>query len=447
MVTFKARARTLDLLGRQQIAGIPTAISELFKNAHDAYADNVEVDYYKTDKLFVLRDDGYGMTMDEFSNRWLTLGTESKIETQSNLKDFQKYKNKPKRTIMGEKGIGRLAIAAIGPQVLVMTRAKRNDKLHDIIAAFVNWKLFEIPGIDLQDITIPIKIFKDGKIPNKSDIEKLYQEVLSNINHLIENKKISKEKAEEIIRVVKEFEINPDELDKILKKPSLRNSGGVHFFIKPVYETLQMDIDGEENDATKASPLIKMLVGFTNTMTSDKDISNIKTAFRYHETDDDSIDLIDEQEFFTSQEFCSADHHFTGEFDEYGRFKGTVTIYGEKTISHTINWKKGLTQKTMCGPFKINVAYIQGQPSQSKLPPSEHARIKAKCDKLGGLYIYRDGIRILPYGDSDYDFLDIEKRRTLKASWYFFSYRRMFGVIDISKNSNNNLIEKAGREG
>ena len=60
--TFKARARTLDMLGRQQIAGIPTAISELFKNAHDAYAENVEVDYYRREGLFVLRDDGRGMT-------------------------------------------------------------------------------------------------------------------------------------------------------------------------------------------------------------------------------------------------------------------------------------------------------------------------------------------------------------------------------------------------
>ena len=48
-VSFKARARTLDMLGRQQIAGIPTAISELFKNAHDAYAERVEVDYYRHD--------------------------------------------------------------------------------------------------------------------------------------------------------------------------------------------------------------------------------------------------------------------------------------------------------------------------------------------------------------------------------------------------------------
>ena len=34
------------MLGRQQIAGVPTAIAELFKNAHDAYADRVEADYF-----------------------------------------------------------------------------------------------------------------------------------------------------------------------------------------------------------------------------------------------------------------------------------------------------------------------------------------------------------------------------------------------------------------
>ena len=80
MPTFKTRARTLDMLGKQQIAGIPTAISELFKNAHDAYADRVEIDYYRSDGLFVLRDDGVGMSKQEFIERWLTIGTESKFD-------------------------------------------------------------------------------------------------------------------------------------------------------------------------------------------------------------------------------------------------------------------------------------------------------------------------------------------------------------------------------
>lgn len=119
MAKFKARARALDMLGRQQIAGIPTAISELFKNAHDAYANNVIVDFFRSDKLFVLRDDGYGMTKTDFEEKWLTLGTESRLNRipDENLPTVPEGKARP---IMGEKGIGRLAIASIGDHVLVL---------------------------------------------------------------------------------------------------------------------------------------------------------------------------------------------------------------------------------------------------------------------------------------------------------------------------------------
>jgi len=115
MVTFKARARALDMLGRQQIAGIPTAISELFKNAHDAYADRVVVDYFRPESLLILRDDGVGMSRQDFEERWLTIGTESKLG-QYGLALPPIDLDKPQRVILGEKGIGRLAIAVLGPQ-------------------------------------------------------------------------------------------------------------------------------------------------------------------------------------------------------------------------------------------------------------------------------------------------------------------------------------------
>ena len=124
MATFKTRARTLDMLGRQQIAGMPTAISELFKNAHDAYADRVEIDYYRSDGLFVLRDDGVGMSKDDFVSRWLTVGTESKFDPSQRPPHDPEKEARP---MLGEKGIGRLAIATIGPQLLVLTRPKTND--------------------------------------------------------------------------------------------------------------------------------------------------------------------------------------------------------------------------------------------------------------------------------------------------------------------------------
>ena len=88
MSRFTTRARAVEMLGRQQIAGIPTAINELFKNAHDAYADVVEVDYYRPEQLFVLRDNGLGMTLEDFETKWLALGTDSKILDSGGLAEI-----------------------------------------------------------------------------------------------------------------------------------------------------------------------------------------------------------------------------------------------------------------------------------------------------------------------------------------------------------------------
>lgn len=122
MAQFKTRARALDLLGRQQIAGIPTAINELLKNAYDAYADHFDISLLRKDGLLVLRDDGIGMSRFDFENRWLILGTESKVKSSNNLPPIDE--TKPFRQVSGEKGIGRLAIASIGGQVLVLSRQK-----------------------------------------------------------------------------------------------------------------------------------------------------------------------------------------------------------------------------------------------------------------------------------------------------------------------------------
>jgi hypothetical protein len=178
MATFKARARALDMLGRQQIAGVPTAINELFKNAHDAYADKVEVDFYRSDGLFLLRDDGVGMSKEDFESRWLTLGTESKVVSSvTGLKMPKVDPTKPVRPVLGEKGIGRLAIAVIGPQVLVLTRAIEGD----LTAAFVQWSLFQCPGINLDQIDVPIRSFKAGTLPSKQAVDEMIADTSANL--------------------------------------------------------------------------------------------------------------------------------------------------------------------------------------------------------------------------------------------------------------------------
>src|SRR5437762_3147234 len=136
MALFKARARALDMLGRQQIAGVPTAISELFKNAHDAYASHVELDLYRNDRLIVIRDDGVGMSRRDFEDRWLTLGTDSKVEGGA-LTPVTPPAGAEPRPILGEKGIGRLAIASIGPALLILTRAHEPSSA-PVVCAFLH---------------------------------------------------------------------------------------------------------------------------------------------------------------------------------------------------------------------------------------------------------------------------------------------------------------------
>src|SRR5687768_12993059 len=121
MARIRTRARAVDMLGRQQIAGNQNAINEIFKNAHDAYAKQVRIDFFEDEGTLVIRDDGVGMTREDFEDKWLVLGTESKIG--ENRKQQFRPSGMSARSITGEKGIGRLAIALLGRQVLVLTRA------------------------------------------------------------------------------------------------------------------------------------------------------------------------------------------------------------------------------------------------------------------------------------------------------------------------------------
>lgn len=431
------------MLGRQQIAGIPTALHEILKNAHDAYADYAEVDYFRSDASLLIRDDGIGMTKDEFESKWLTIGTESKIET-AGVSPIYHDPKKPLRPILGEKGIGRLAIAAIGKQVLVLTRAERDGVLYDIVACFIHWGLFEIPGLDIHEIEIPVATWSGEGLPTYKFVDTLVENVRKNVNLL--GNKIPKEICDSILFDLNCFKIAPDSLSQQLGGPSLANSRGTHFFIHPVDPILEKDID--EGSGDFAAPLKKNLIGFCNTMVPNAPVPAIRVAFRDHRLDNSIHDLIDpEIEFFTPQDFKSADQQFEGKFDEFGQFTGTLSIYGGKPIKYVLPWNGAGGRKTSCGPFTLKMAYVMGLQTESRLPPELHWKIINKLDQLGGVYVYRDGVRILPYGNSDYDWLNMERRRNKAAKDYFFSYRRVFGVVEISKEANSGLIEKAGREG
>lgn len=443
MARFKTRARAVDMLGRQQIANVSTAISELFKNAYDAYAEHVEVDLFRSDLLLVIRDDGFGMTLEDFENKWLVLGTESKVG--SNNRTQLSPQDKKKRPIMGEKGIGRLAIALLGSQVLILTRCRSDLGDQDLVMCFIHWGLFEIPGFNLEDIVIPVHVVKGGEMPSSEEVQVLVAEMRKSILARGKNSRQCT-RTLEILADLDDFQVDPSNLDEFLGGLSLKDGkAGTHFYIAPANETIIADIDDEET--RQDYDFRRYLLGFCDHTFSEVAEDQIKTAFRDWKSDGEYEDLIGPSEFFTPDELTQADHFFDGLVDEFGQWRGLVRVYEQKYADHIIPWKSGNGKSTDCGPFRVVFGYIQGEQRVSTLLPEEWARMRSKLNRIGGLYVYRDGIRVLPYGNSDVDWLHIEERRTKSANYYFFSYRLVFGAVLLTVENNSGLREKAGREG
>ena len=455
MARFRTRARTVDMLGRQQIAGIPTAINELFKNAYDAYAKHIDVDYYRPEDLFVLRDDGLGMTLEDVEEHWLVLGTESKLRKEGGLTGAVVALGIEPREPTGEKGIGRLAIAAIGPQVLLVSRAGRGDGPQPTIASFVNWSMFTLPGISLDEIEVPVRVFKDGSLPDSDDLDSMVDAVRENLKGLLD--RVDSQDAVQIEEQLNRVSFDARFLQRRFVHSPLGHSSdtGTQFFIQPTDPMLVEELDTTPQ-RRRIGNLQRMLMGFTNTMMPGHKEPPVVAEFRDHK-DVDSTDsllsrdeydsVIGPDEFFTPSDFESADHHFEGRFDEFGRFDGTVSVYGGEPDDYSVIWTESRGRQTECGPFDIHFAYVQGVANESRMNREAWGRLIYKLDSMGGLYIYRNGIRILPYGGVDNDFLGIEQRRSLRAGDYFFSYRRMLGAIDLPSDSSDRLGEKAGREG
>lgn len=443
MARFRTRARAVDMLGRQQIAGVPTAISELFKNAHDAYADHAIVDYFRTDRLFILRDDGLGMTEEAFESRWLTLATESKVAGAGSVVSGRP--GYPRREILGEKGIGRLAVAAIGPQVLILSRAVNSGELGDLLVSMIHWGLFEIPGIDLEQIEIPTITVPGGSLPGEDEVGTLVDWVEENLDGL--GNTPDRPLVARIRQELTSFRrVDPAKLaETVLEGPGLADGPGTHFYIRPADSLITDDLAAR--DRNEPSDLLKLLIGFSNTMTPGHPKPALTVEFRDHFSETAYDNVVAETEFFTPEEFERADHRITGTFDDKGQFEGSVRVFDAEPIPLTVAFPSARGRNSACGPFRIDVAYQQGEARRSLLDPDAFATMNQKLRLYGGLYIYRDGIRILPYGNQDFDFLEFEQRRSISASDYFFSYRRLFGVVELTRRENGELREKAGREG
>ncbi len=433
MTRFRARARAVDMLGRQQIASLPTALSELFKNSYDAYATVAIADFFRTRNVLVVSDDGLGMDRATFEKQWLTIATESKLERGSTPPP----PGMRPRVQLGEKGIGRLAIGALGSQVLVVS--KRIG--HPAVAALVSWKMFELPRVDLDEVPVGLVELDSGGL-TADDVAQLKAPIAEAVADFraLDSSASWSQRVDEILRTLDSM---PDDPYRSLPDLEPIQDSGTVFFISPVSEDLPPDLQSQR--PTDASLLGRTLHGFTDVWLGSPTTPEFSVDFVDRRGGGDDESLLQPNDFFNMSDFEEADHHVLGEFDENGNFLGTIRIFDEEPTDVNIPCPERLQPR--CGPFAFELGVVQGERPDSRLDPEAFATMTTRLRQLGGLYVYMDGIRVQPYGRPDVDYLEIEERRTLGASYYYFSYRRMFGAVSLSSKHNATLQEKAGREG
>jgi len=151
---FTARARLMVLLGEQLITDEVAAVSELIKNAYDADAKNVKLiltSVTDPDKgMIQIIDNGNGMSKKVIIDGWLELATTLKARTPE---EKRRRSEILKRPILGEKGLGRLAVHKLGTSTEIVSRARKSNKE---VVLKVEWEQFEDREKYLEKVPVTV---------------------------------------------------------------------------------------------------------------------------------------------------------------------------------------------------------------------------------------------------------------------------------------------------
>ena len=126
---FTIDAELLRELGERLVGKPYIVLAELVKNSYDADATEVTIKFLPQGDYIEVKDNGHGMTFDEFKNSWMRIGTTHKKQKKS--RDFG-------RLMTGSKGVGRLAVQFLASELEIETVPK--DKDAEWIKVEVDWE-------------------------------------------------------------------------------------------------------------------------------------------------------------------------------------------------------------------------------------------------------------------------------------------------------------------
>lgn len=404
-IAFKAHARLLTMLGEQLIKNERIALVELVKNSYDADATLVTVDFQDFGEDFAVRegsaivitDNGSGMDAEVVSTVWMNPATPSKAITKAKTPKTQLG-----RVLQGEKGIGRFATFKLGRQVCLTTRATGSPQETTL--------LVDIEGLDrgsessqqidyyLEDLSA---MFDVGS-PSAFDGEHLE----ATHGTQLEIRGLRAEWSEALVRDAY------SDLDRLQPQLWARDSdpSRADFEVSFLRDGVDLALGAERSEEFQAV-LERAVLRVTN------------GKF------DAAKQLV---------EFDVNERHYELELDG-GEIRG-VKPFKDYFRTSDSGWRS-----PECGSFSFEfyIFDITGTASaQFALDSEEKGLVKDHR-----IYLYRDGIRVYPYGDPQDDWLEIDAIRGTQSARSMFSNNQAVGFVAITQAGNPQLQDKTNREG
>ncbi len=407
-------ARLLTMLGEQLIRNERIALIELIKNAYDADAEWVKVtfknfgkDYQiRPESSIIIEDNGHGMNQQIIENHWLNPATPEKKKRKKTRDTTLKG-----RIIQGEKGIGRFAILKLGRQIEIVTRAQNEPHEHCISYDFSHY---------------------DDDFLTENGYEK---------DLFIDDLSVT------LMHRAPQF-IKPSALALGARKKQ-RSEHGTRIAIHNLKgRWTEKKVASIYRDLTKLASIFpeKQSHDFEVSLYQDEKHQNFQSDYleKLHELLDNRSVIKIEQGHFNAEEMT---YEFTINNDKRALSLFDPKITGLKVFKDRFGnaGHKLKDRKIECGSFEFGF-YIFDLSAQV----AEKYRLD-KDDKTiirdHRIYLYRDGIRVYPYGEPDDDWLRIDIYRGTISAGHFLSNDQVVGFVKISQKHNPNLKDKTNREG
>ncbi len=385
---FKPRAQILLQLGEQLIKNENIAMLELVKNSYDADAKKVIVNMQHIDDAehgyIEIYDDGCGMNINIIRDVWMEPGNSHKKAIVE-----QQKRSSLGRLPIGEKGIGRFGVHKLGMVIELVSRTKNNKE----VSLSVDWRKFENADY-LSDVNIDIcernpEVFTGQKTGTYIKIKQLSTNwsrgMLRNLHRALTALN-SPFESDSSFKVILKTD-KPEWLTGLIRFQDIKK-----------YALFECDIEMQN-----------------------KYITNFKYRFMPYSM----------MQGIKSREVC---------FSEFIEMRKSVRNERKKFFED-IDLSEYRIGKIR---FKIYAFDRDSSILNSYIP--DKAAFKNYLDENGGISVFRDGMRVLDYGEPNNDWLGLDIKR-VNAPAKNLSNNIILGAVYIERESSGDLKEKANREG